>query len=135
MFKLEIENVGSGFQTIGRGEMSTAPQIGLSRKSKLVISAQQFLDYEPDIRYYHTAHCGEIRVRLLVDGEPVSPNDVKELCLASEIAEPSFADTQAASLTPIAPDLAQPGLDAVEEQAPVVAPLQVSFTGARAALE
>lgn len=135
MFKLEVENIGSGFQTLGRGEMSTSPQIGLSRKSKIVISAQQFLDYEPDIRYYHTAHCGEVRVRLLVDGEVVSPDDAKALCKANDIAEPSFSDSQAASLAPIAADLEQPGLEAVEAQEPVVAPLAVSFTGARAALE
>jgi len=134
MFKLEIENIGTGFQTLGRGHMGNSPQIGMARKSKLTISGQDFLDYEHDIRYFHTAHCGEVRMQLLVDGEITNPDDVKSLVLASEIADKEASDTAAGSLTPADAPTAEDAPAPVAGEAAAVEPvtaLKVDYTGAR----
>lgn len=128
MFKLEVENVGSGFQTLGRGELSMGPQMGLSRHSKLEISGQQFLDYEFDIRYFHTAKCGEVRMRLLVDGQIVAPDDVRNLVTENQITEPAPNEAGAILATPPAngAGLLPPG-EAMAEQIAPTTPMAVSY--------
>jgi hypothetical protein len=87
--KLVLQNIGSGFQTLGRGTMATGPMLGLSRQSEIQISPEQFLDYEFDIRYYHTAKCGEVKMSLTLDGQIATPDEVRELIdAAPEEVEP-----------------------------------------------
>ena len=92
MFKLELVNIGSGFQTLGRGELGMGPLLGLTRKSAIALSAVQFKDYEKEIRYFHTKHCGEIKMQLLVDGEITTPDDVSALCSAGDISDVPISD-------------------------------------------
>jgi hypothetical protein len=126
MFKLELFNVGRGFQTLGRGAQGTGPLLGLARQSSIELSAEQYLIYEHDIRYFHTAHCGEVRMQLRVDGEVTSPDDVHALCSAGDINEPTPSDAGQLMQTVAT---AEPGLDAVT--APT-APMTVTL-GARPA--
>lgn len=88
MFQLELYNVGRGFQTLGRGELGMGPLLGLARQSSIALSAEQFREYEKDIRYFHTAHSGEVKMQLRVDGEVTSCDDVAALCVAGDIDVP-----------------------------------------------
>lgn len=81
--KLILKNVGTGFQTLGRGEMSTGPMLGLTRKSEIQISPEQFTDYEHDIRYFHTPKSGEVKLALTLDGEVTTPDEVRALIAAA----------------------------------------------------
>lgn len=106
--KLILENVGSGFQTFGRGEMSAGPVLGMTRASSIQIDEQTFRDYYLDICYYHTKKAGEVKARLRVDGEVAKPEEVL-----------AMLDAQVAIDTPPPEQSTGPLLDAETSPAPV----------------
>lgn len=114
--KLVLENIGSGFQSFGVGVMSTGPVLGMTRGSKIQITAQQFRDYYSDICYFHTKKAGEVKARLRVDDEVASPEDVMKLLDAElEVDEPPPAQDTG-------PGLIDPTLEPLQHGAPAPAP-------------